>query len=70
VDLYQVTKMSEGHITYKRAKTRTVRADGTEISIKLEPEIMRLLKNTETKKERECLISIIDTQLLQDLTLQ
>lgn len=50
VDLYQVTKMSEGRITYKRAKTRTVRADGAEISIKLEPEVMPIIEKYRDKE--------------------
>lgn len=50
VDLYQVTKISEDRITYKRAKTRTVRADGAEISIKLEPEVMPLIEKYRDKE--------------------
>ncbi|MPL74387.1 hypothetical protein SDC9_20259 [bioreactor metagenome] len=50
VDLYQVAKISEGRITYKRAKTRTVRADGAEISIKLEPEVMPIIEKYRDKE--------------------
>lgn len=50
VDLYQVTKISGDRITYKRAKTRTVRADGAEISIKLEPEVMPIIEKYRDKE--------------------
>lgn len=50
VDLYQVTKITEDRITYKRAKTRTVRADGAEISIKLEPEVMPIIEKYRDKE--------------------
>ena len=53
VDLYQVTKITEDRITYKRAKTRDVRSDGAEISIKLEPEVIPLIeKYIDKQKER------------------
>jgi integrase len=53
VDLYQVNKISGERITYRRAKTRGVRADGAEISIKIEPEAMELIKKYKDKeKER------------------
>lgn len=53
VDLYQVQKISGDRITYRRAKTRGVRADGAEISIKIEPEAMELIKKyKDREKER------------------
>lgn len=53
VDLYQVQKISGDRITYRRAKTRGVRADGAEISIKLEPEVIPLIeKYADKEKER------------------
>lgn len=53
VDLYQVPKISATHVTYKRAKTRSVRADGAQVSIKIEPEARELIKKYEDKeKER------------------
>lgn len=53
VDLYQLSKISGERITYRRAKTRGVRADGAEISIKLEPEVMPLIaKYADKEKER------------------
>lgn len=53
VDLYQLPKISGERITYRRAKTRGVRADGAEISIKLEPEVLPLIaKYNDKNKER------------------
>ncbi len=53
VDLYQLPKISGERITYRRAKTRGVRADGAEISIKLEPEVLPLIeKYADKEKER------------------
>lgn len=53
VDLYQVTKISADRIIYKRAKTRDIRSDGAEISIKLEPEVMPLIeKYRDNNRER------------------
>lgn len=50
VDLYQASKISEDRITYKRAKTRSVRADGAEISIKIEPEAIQLIEKYRDKQ--------------------
>ncbi len=53
VDLYQLPKISGERITYRRAKTRGVRADGAEISIKIEPEVESIIeKYTDKDKER------------------
>lgn len=50
VDMYQATRISEERITYKRAKTRSVRADGAEISIKIEPEAIPLIEKYRDKQ--------------------
>lgn len=42
-DLYECTDYKDGRITYQRAKTRTTRADHAEISIRVEPEIQKLV---------------------------
>lgn len=42
VDLYNATEYKNGRITYQRTKTRNRRADGAEISIKVEPEAQAL----------------------------
>jgi integrase len=53
VDLYQLQKISAGRITYRRAKTRGVRADGAEISINIEPEVTGLIeKYKDEEKQR------------------
>lgn len=53
VDLYQLSKISNGRVTYRRAKTRGVRADGAEISIKIEPEVVDLIsKYADKEKQR------------------
>lgn len=44
VDLYNATDCKGGRITYQRTKTKNRRADKAEISIKLEPEVMKLFK--------------------------
>jgi len=43
VDLYYCTDCKNGRITYQRTKTKNRRADGAEISIKIEPEIQALV---------------------------
>lgn len=43
VDLYNCTDCKNGRITYHRTKTKNRRADGAEISIKIEPEIEALV---------------------------
>jgi len=55
VDLYQVNKISGDRITYKRAKTRHSRADGAEISIKIEPEALDLIKKYRDKSNERAL---------------
>jgi len=50
VDLYQIVKISENRITYRRAKTRSIRADGAEISIKIEPEVIHLIEKYRDKQ--------------------
>jgi hypothetical protein len=53
VDLYELPKISHGRVTYRRAKTRGVRADGAEISIKIEPEAEVIIaKYADKEKER------------------
>lgn len=42
VDLYNATDYENGRITYQRTKTRYRRADGAEISIRIEPEAQAL----------------------------
>ena len=42
VDLYNATDYKDGRITYQRTKTRYRRADGAEISIRVEPEARAL----------------------------
>lgn len=42
VDLYNATHYENGRITYQRTKTRYRRADGAEISIRIEPEAQAL----------------------------
>jgi hypothetical protein len=42
VDLYNCDCMEEGRITYRRTKVSSRRADGAEISIRIEPEILPL----------------------------
>lgn len=42
VDLYHCTDCKNGRITYRRTKTKNRRADGAEISIRIEPEIQAL----------------------------
>lgn len=42
VDLYNATDCKDGRITYQRTKTRYRRADGAEISIRVEPEAQAL----------------------------
>ena len=44
VDLYNGVEVIDGRITYERAKTRTRRKDNAEISVKVEPEALELLK--------------------------
>lgn len=44
VDLYYCTDYANGRITYQRTKTRTRRSDKAEISVKVEPEIARLIE--------------------------
>lgn len=44
VDLYNCTDYTDGRITYQRTKTRTRRSDKAEISVKVEPEIARLIE--------------------------
>ena len=44
VDLYNATDYENGRITYQRTKTRYRRADGAEISIKIEPEAQALFE--------------------------
>lgn len=43
VDLYYCTDCKNGRITYQRTKTKNRRADGAEISIRIEPEIEALV---------------------------
>lgn len=43
-DLYTATEISDDRITYQRKKTRNRRADRAEISIRIEPEIMALVR--------------------------
>ena len=42
VDLYYCTDCKDGRITYRRTKTKNRRADGAEISIRIEPEIQAI----------------------------
>lgn len=44
VDLYNCTDYSNGRITYQRTKTKTRRSDKAEISVKVEPEIAKLIE--------------------------
>lgn len=44
VDLYSVTEFDGERLTYQRTKTKNRRADRAEISIRVEPEAMRLLE--------------------------
>lgn len=49
VDLFNCNDIKGGRITYNGAKTKDRRADEAEISIKVEPEVMHLLKKYEDK---------------------
>lgn len=44
VDLYTATDYQDGRITYQRTKTKNRRADGAEISIRVEPEARALFE--------------------------
>lgn len=51
-DLYNVTDFDGERLTYQRMKTKTRRDDRAEISIKVEPEIVPLLKKYADRRKR------------------
>ena len=49
IDLYECTNYKNGRITYCRSKTKNVRDDKAEISIKIEPEVIPLVEKYKDK---------------------